>query len=152
MDEALLPQVPGASLGPDGFSFLVCVLFNFPAQPYLQGGWHFYQYVDDLLVTIPQGCIARAVTFVMHQLRRFSTISSVHINLGKSTFVLKGHIGRDMLERFKEAGLQQQQHVKCVRVKVGHLMIKEANFGPLEEAFWRVRIVSNLGLTAAQKS
>ena len=67
----------------------------------------------------------------MKYLSRFSAISGLHINLGKSAFVLKGHIGPDVLQQFKKVGLQQQQYVKHVGVKVGHLMVKEPYLGPL---------------------
>ena len=50
-----------------------------------------------------------------------------------------------------DAGLPQKPFVKYLGVNIGHLSIKEAFLGPLKEAFRRVSVVANIGLTIAEK-
>ena len=107
--------------------------------------------MDDLLVTVPHKCMGRAVAYVMHHLNRFSAIFGLHINLSKSAFVLKGDVGQDALQQFKEARLQQQSFVKYLGVKMGHISVKETFLGALQEAFRRARVASSLELTIAEK-
>ena len=73
------------------------------------------------------------------------------IDLGKPSFMVKGEVGQDMLTCLPHTSLQEQQYVKYLGVKIGHLSVREAFLGHLQEAFCRGRVVSNLGLTISEK-
>ena len=63
----------------------------------------------------------------------------------------KGDAGQDALRQFKEAGVQYQSFVKYFGVKMGHTSVKEAFWGPLQEAYRRTGVASSRGLTIAEK-
>ena len=47
-----------------------------------------------------------AIAFVMHHLRCFSAIASVHMSLGKSASVVKGDTRPTLVAQLKDIGLQ----------------------------------------------
>ena len=110
-----------------------------------------YLYVDDFLITFGQETAKQQLKQVFHELQRFSAVSGLQQNIGKSAYVTKGTLQPEALQFMQDSGLQHETKVRYLGVQMGHVYVKEAFVGPVREACRRARIAATIALSIPEK-
>ena len=88
---------------------------------------------------------------MFHELQRFSAVSGLQQNVGKSAYVTKGTLHLRVLQFMQDSGLHHETKVWYLGVQMGHVSVKEAFVGPLREAYRRARIAATIALSIPEK-
>ena len=88
---------------------------------------------------------------MFHEVQRFSAVSGLQQNVGKSAYVTKGTLQPEALQFMQDSGLQHETKVRYFRVQMGHAFVKEAFVAPLREAYRRARIAAAIALSIPEK-
>ena len=139
----------GDPFSPQVFSFCAAIII-YPLR-HLRFKMGMYLYVDDFLITFGPETTKRQLQQVFHELRRFSAVSGLQQNVGKSAYVTKGALQPAALQFMQDSGLQHETKVRYLGVQMGHVSVKEAFVGPMREAYRRARIAATIALSTPEK-
>ena len=109
----------GDPFSPQLFSFCAAVII-YPLR-HLRFKMGMYLYVDDFLITFGRETTKQQLRHVFHELRRFSAVSGLQQNVGKSAYVTKGALQPGALQFMQHSGLQHETKVRYLGVQMRHV-------------------------------
>ena len=93
----------GDPFSPQLFSFCATIII-YPLR-HLRVKMGMYLHVDDFLITFGRETTKQQLQQVFHELRRFSAVSGLQENVGKSAYVTKGTLQPEALQFMQDLGL-----------------------------------------------